>query len=167
MESKNWSFFDLDFQVTIYPCAIPFSKQTLYFNSSLLQKGLLIAQALAMALTRSTVIVNDDVTASTIIGANTGTVIQDNKLNEDAQAQESKIDYELDISSEPMDCNHVVVNDLTPASETEMEAEIAAIETQCYRATIERWLAEAQLDRDCGFPSPTAVTGHHAKIGNC
>ena len=29
MEGKNWSSFDLDFWVTIYPCAIPFSKQTL------------------------------------------------------------------------------------------------------------------------------------------
>ena len=29
MDSKNWSSFDLDFGVTIYPCAIPFPKQNL------------------------------------------------------------------------------------------------------------------------------------------
>ena len=47
MESKSWFSFDFEFQVIIYPCAILFSKQTLYFSSSLLQKGLLIAQAQA------------------------------------------------------------------------------------------------------------------------
>ena len=30
MEGKNWSFFDFDFQITIYSCAIPFPKQTLH-----------------------------------------------------------------------------------------------------------------------------------------
>ena len=33
MEGKNWSSFDFDFQVTIYPCAILFSKQTLQYGS--------------------------------------------------------------------------------------------------------------------------------------
>ena len=75
---------------------------------------------------------NDDVAASTIVDANTGTVIQNSKPNENAQAQESKMDYELDISDETVDCNCVVVNDPPPASEVEMEAEIVAIETQCH-----------------------------------
>ena len=79
MEGKNWFFFDLDFWVTIYSCAISFSKPFLYFNSSLLQRELLIAQtqtqAHVMALTHSTVVANDDVAVSTIIGADTGIVI--------------------------------------------------------------------------------------------
>ena len=153
MEGKNWSSFDLDFQVTIYSCAILFPKQILHFNSSPLQRGLLIAQAQAIALTHSTIVANDDVAASTIVGADTGTVIQDSEPNEDAQAQESEMDYELDISDEPVDCDCVVVNNPTPASEAEMEAEITAIETQCHRATIERQLAKAWSDCDGNFPS--------------
>ena len=86
MEGKNWSSFDFDFQITIYLCVILFSKQTLYFNSSFLQRGLPITQAPAIALTHSTVVANDDVAVSIIISANTGTVIQDSKLNEDTQA---------------------------------------------------------------------------------
>ena len=108
MEGKNWSCFDLDFRVTIYPCAIPFSKPPLHFNSSFLQGGLLIAQAQAqaytMALTRSTIVANDDIAASIVVDANTGTVIQDSKSNEDAQAQESEINYKLDISDDSVDC---------------------------------------------------------------
>lgn len=76
------------------------------------------------------------------------------------------MNYELNISDEPMDCNCVVVNDPIPASEAEMEVEIAAIKIQHHRATIECRLAEAQLDRDCGFSSPTAMTSHHAKAGD-
>ena len=34
MEGKNWSSFDLDFWVTIYPCAISFPKQTLQLCSN-------------------------------------------------------------------------------------------------------------------------------------
>ena len=90
-----------------------------------------------MALTRSSIIVNDNVAASTIVDTNTSIVIQDSKPNEDVQAQESKMDYELDISDEPIDCDHIVMNDPTPASEAEMEAEIAVIKTQRHRATIE------------------------------
>ena len=75
------------------------------------------------------------------------------------------MDYELDTSGEPVDRDRVV-NDPTPASEAEMEAEIAAIETQRHRATIERRLAEARSDCDRGFPSTTTVTGHQAKAGN-
>ena len=59
------------------------------------------------------------------------------------------------------------MNDPTPASKVEIKAKIAAIETQCHRAMIECRLAEAQSDCDCGFSSPTAVTGPHAKAGNC
>ena len=80
-----------------------------------------------MAFTRSTVIANDDVAMLTIVDTDTGTVIQDSKPNEDAQAQESEIDYELDISGELVDCNHVIVNDPTPASEAEIKAKITAI----------------------------------------
>ncbi|MCJ1266315.1 hypothetical protein MMC22_006198 [Lobaria immixta] len=120
-----------------------------------------------MALTHSTVAANDDVAASTIVDADKGTVIQDSKPNENAQAQESEMDYELDISSKLIDRDCIAVNDLTPASDAEMEAEIAAIKTQHHRLTIERWLAKAWSDRDCSFPSPTAVTSHHAKTGNC
>ena len=109
---------------------------------------------------------NDHIAASTIVGADTGTVIQNSEPNEDAQAQESKMDYELDISGEPVDRNYVIVNDPTPASEAEMEAEIAAIEPQHHRATIKRQLAEAWSDRDCSLSSPTAVTDPHAKAGN-
>ena len=53
------------------------------------------------------------------------------------------MDYELDISGNPIDCDHVVVNNSTPASEVEMEAKIAAIETQRHRVTIKHRLAEA------------------------
>ena len=115
----------------IYLYAILFPKQTLYFNSSPLQGGLLIAQAQAqaMALTYSTIVANDDVAAFTVVGANTGTVIQNSKPNEDAQTQESEIDYELDISGDLVDCNRVIVNDAISISEAAMEAEIAAIET--------------------------------------
>ena len=63
----------------IYLCAILFPKPPLHFNSSPLQRGLLIAQAQVhahvMALTRSTVVANDDIATSTIVGTNTGTVI--------------------------------------------------------------------------------------------
>ena len=48
------------------------------------------------------------------------------------------MDYELDISGEPVDCDCVVVNYPTSTSEAEMEAEITAIKTQHHRATIER-----------------------------
>ena len=120
-----------------------------------------------MALTCSTVVANDDIAVSTIVGANTDTVIQNSKPNENTQAQESKMNYKLDISDEPVNCNCVVVNDPTPVSEAEMEAEIAAIKTQCHQATIERQLAEAWSDHDCSFLSLTAMTGHHAKMGNC
>ena len=77
MEGKNWSFFDLDFRVTIYPCAIPFPKPPLHFNSSPLQKELLIVQvqAHAMALIHSTVVANNDVAASIVLGTNTDIVI--------------------------------------------------------------------------------------------
>ena len=44
------------------------------------------------------------------------------------QAQESEIDYELDISGDLVDRNCVIVNDAIPASEAEIETEIAAIE---------------------------------------
>ena len=96
-----------------------------------------------MALTHSIVVANDDVATSTVVGADTGTIIQDSKLNEDAQAREPKIDYGFDISGNPVDRNHVIVNDVIPASEAKMEVKIAAIETQCHRTTIEHWLAEA------------------------
>ena len=59
----------------IYLYVILFLKQTLYFNSSLLQGGLPIAQAPIMAFTSSTVIANDNVAASIIVGANISTVI--------------------------------------------------------------------------------------------
>ena len=96
-----------------------------------------------MALTRSTVVANNDVAALTIVGANTDTVIQDSKPNEDMQAQEAEIDYEFDINNKPVDCNCVVVNNLTPTSEAEIKAEIAAIKTQRYRATIKCQLTKA------------------------
>ena len=96
-----------------------------------------------MALTRSTVVANDDVVASPIVGVNTSTIIQNSKPNKDTQAQESKMDYEFDIRGDPVDYDRVVVNNSTSVSEAEMEAEIAAIETQHHRATIEHWLAEA------------------------
>ena len=166
MEGKNWSSFDLDFQVTIYLCAISFPKQTLHFNFSPLQERLLIAQAQAITLTYSTIVVNDDVAASTVVGADTGTVIQDSKPNEDVQAQESEIDYEFNINGDPVNCNCVIMNDVIPASEAKIEAEIAAIETQRHRATIKYWLVEAQLDCNCDFFSPTAVTSLYVKVGN-
>ena len=53
------------------------------------------------------------------------------------------MDYELDISGDSVDRDFVIVNDAIPTSEAKMEAEIAAIETQCHRATIEHRLAEA------------------------
>ena len=59
------------------------------------------------------------------------------------------------------------MNNSTPVSETEIEAEIAAIETQCHRMTIECQLAEAQSNHDYGFLFPNAVIGSHAKVGNC
>ena len=74
----------------IYPCAIFFPKPFLYFNSFFLQRKLLIAQAQAqahaIALTCSTVIANDDVAASTVVGTDTDNVIQNSEPNEDAQA---------------------------------------------------------------------------------
>ena len=82
------------------------------------------------------------------------------------QARESKIDYELDISGDPVDCDRVIVNDAIPASEAAMEAKITAIVTQHHRATIERRLTEAWLDCDCGFLSPNTVTDSHAKASN-
>lgn len=82
-----------------------------------------------MALTCSTIVANDDIAASTIVGANIGIVIQDSKPNKDAQAQESEINYEFDISGKSIDHDRVVVNDPTPANEAKMEAEIAVIET--------------------------------------
>lgn len=120
-----------------------------------------------MALTHSTVVANDDVAVSTIIGADTGIVIQDSKPNKNPQTQKSEIDYELDINSDPVDLNCVIINDVIPASEVKIEAEIAVIETQHHRATIKRQLAEAQSDCDCGFPFSNAMTGPHAKAGNC
>ena len=154
----------------IYPCAIFFPKPPLHFNFSLLQGKLLIAQtqaqAHAMALTHSTVIANDDITVSIVIGIDTGTVIQDSKFNEDAQARESKINYELDINNDPVDCNCVIVNDAILISEAEMEVEIAAIETQRHRAMTKCRLAQAWSDRDCGFHSPTTMISPHAKTDN-
>ena len=119
-----------------------------------------------MALTCSTVVANNDVATSTVVSIETGTVIQNSKPNKDAQAREFKIDYGLDISDDLMDCDRVIVNNTISASETKMEAKIAAIKTQRHRATIEHWLAEAWSDRDCGFFSLTAVTDPHAKMSN-
>lgn len=58
------------------------------------------------------------------------------------------------------------MNNLTSASEAEMETEIATIKTQYHKATIERRLAEVWSDCDCGFSSSNAVTGSYAKAGN-
>ena len=76
------------------------------------------------------------------------------------------MNYELDISDDSVDHDCVIVNDAIPASEAKMEAEIAVIETQHHRATIERRLTEARSDCNCGFPSPNTITGPHAKAGN-
>lgn len=119
-----------------------------------------------MAFTCNTIVANNEVATSTIVGADTGTVIQDSKPNKDAQVRESEMDYELDISDDSVDRNHIIVNDAILASKAEMEAKIAAIETQHHRATIEHWLAEARLNRDCDFSSLTAMTDLHAKMGN-
>ena len=59
------------------------------------------------------------------------------------------------------------MNNPIPTSETKMKAKITVIETQCHRATIKRQLAKAQSDHDRSFFSPTAMTGHYAKVGNC
>ena len=119
-----------------------------------------------MALTYSIIVANNEVATSTIVGADTGTVIQDSKPNKDAQVWESEMDYEFDISDDSVDRNHIIVNDAILASKAKIEAKIAAIETQRHRATIEHWLAEAWLNRDRNFSSPTTMTDLHAKMGN-
>ena len=100
------------------------------------------AQAHAMAFTCSTVIANNDIAASIVVSANIGIVIQNSKPNKDAQAQESEMNYELDISGDFVDHDRVIVNNAIPARKTKMEVEITAIEIQHYRAMIKRWLTE-------------------------
>ena len=120
-----------------------------------------------MTLTCSIIITNDNVAAFIIVGADTGTVIQDNKPNKNAQAQKSKIDYEFEISSDLVNRDCIVVNNSTFTSEAKIEAEITVIETQHHRATIKCRLAEAQSDCDCSFFFSNAVTSPYAKVGNC
>ena len=77
-----------------------------------------------------------------------------------------KIDYEFDISGDPVDRDCVIMNDVIPTSEVMIEAEIATIKTQRHRAIIKRQLAEAWSDCDHDFPSFNNVTDSHAKTGN-